>query len=86
MDERFNLRNQSGQYLCYNEGFYYEWVDAQLVSRNIAERGVHVGLVSFVGRDYALLKIREASSPKWERNMVRPDYPDMTGAWAALAL
>ena len=81
MDERFNLRNQSGQYLCYNEGFYYEWVDAHLV-----ESGQHVGPVSFVGREYALLKIRDAQTPKWEGNMVRPDYPDMTGAWAALAL
>ena len=86
MDKCFNLRNASGQYLCYNEGFYYEWVDAHTVDASIAELGVHVGLVSFVGRDYALLKIREASSPKWEGNMVRPDYPDMTGAWAAAAL
>jgi hypothetical protein len=81
MDERFHLRNAEGQYLCYNEGFYYEWVDSAVL-----ESRQRVGLVSFVGRDYALLKIREASTPKWEGNMVRPDYPDMTGAWAAPAL
>jgi hypothetical protein len=52
----------------------------------VLESRQRVGLVSFVGRDYALLKIKEASTPKWEGNMVRPDYPDMTGAWAAPVL
>ena len=75
--DKYHLRNGLGQYFCYNEAFCYEWVDAHAV-----ESGEHVGPVSFVGREYALRKILEAQTPKTVRNMVRPDYPDMTGAWA----
>lgn len=79
--DKYHLRNAQGQYLCYNEGFYYEWVNSARIQSGHCE-----GLVSFVGRHYAELKIREASTPKRQANMVRPDYPDMTGAWAAAAL
>ena len=77
---RHNLRNANGDFFCYSSSgaFEYEWVpEAVLKARGYAE------MIIYADRQYAESKIQEARSPKESGNMVRPDYPDMTGAYAA---
>lgn len=77
---RYNLRNSNGDFFCYcsDGAFAYEWVaEDALKARGYAE------MIISVDREYAEHKIKEARSPKILSGMQRPDYPDMTGAYAA---
>lgn len=80
-NEWYVLRNPQGQYFGKqphvgngHASLSYEWVDTV----NYA--------ISLRGKKYAESKVQEALTPKelpvGNRTMVRPDYPDMTGAYA----
>ena len=76
---RYNLRNEAGDYFCYcSDGtFAYEWVpEAVLQARGWSE------LIIYLSEKDATSESQMAISPKEKRNMIRPDYPDMTGARA----
>ena len=76
----YNLRNSDGDFFCYRvDGeFGYEWVpESVLTARGYTE------LIIFEESRHADKEIRIAQSPKVLSGMVRPDYPDMTGAYAA---
>ena len=77
---RYNLQNTAGQYFCSTrDSLAYEWVSADA----LAARG-YDGLVIYTEKRHAEQDILQARSPKTvkvgNRAMVRPDFPDMTGA------
>ena len=77
---RYNLQNTAGQYFCSTrDSLAYEWVSADA----LAARG-YDGLLVYTEKRHAEQDILQARSPKTvkvgNRAMVRPDFPDMTGA------
>lgn len=76
---RYNLRNEAGDYFCYcSDGtFAYEWVPEDV----LAARGWDQ-LIIYRDEKSADSESQMAISPKKLSGMMRPDYPDMTGARA----
>lgn len=77
----FILKNDAGEYFCYrNDGhFGYEWVSEEALKARKSE-----GLISFTEERHAEKEIRMALSPKEVGGWIRPDYPDMSGAFVVL--